>query len=110
MRGHRPRSAGFAQLTSLPGCDLGVLFGLWERRWELDFLRGPARRALWVGKITAALELLRPGPAKTLASQGARSADWVGRASDGAGAVMGAQTRVSRLRRLLETGRFSAEH
>ena len=66
-------------------------------------------QALRVGKSPLLWKLLRPGPAKALASQ-ARSADWVGRAPGGAGAVMGAQTRVSRLRRLLERGGFSAEH
>jgi hypothetical protein len=54
-------------------------------------------------------KLLRPGPAKALASQG--QVHRLGRSCPGGGgAVMGAQTRVSRLRRLLERGGFSAEH
>jgi hypothetical protein len=31
---------------------------------------GPCRQALWVGKSPLLWKLLRPGPAKTLASQG----------------------------------------
>jgi hypothetical protein len=107
--GSQAASAAVAQVASLPGCDPGVFVLVMGAQMGAGFLRCPAVRLC--GSASPRCSGSYCGQDQPRLSRArARSADWVGRVPGGAGAVMGAQTRVGRLRRLLERGRFSAEH